>query len=149
MAAAELLGEDFGVAADVWSVPSFTEVRREALVVERRNRLRPGAARERSWVEECFAGTEGPFVAATDYMRSVADQVRTWVPRRYVTLGTDGFGRSDTRTRLRSFFEVDRHSVVLAALAALAADDEVPESAPSRAIEKYGLDADKPAPWTV
>ena len=149
MAAAELLAEDFGVAADVWSVPSFTEVRRDAMAVERRNRRRPGAAPERSWVEECFAGTEGPFVAATDYMRSVADQIRTWVPGRYVTLGTDGFGRSDTRARLRSFFEVDRYNVVLATLSALAAEGRVSDSIPGEAIEKYDLDPDKPAPWTV
>jgi pyruvate dehydrogenase E1 component len=149
LAAAELLAEDFGVAADVWSVPSFTEVRRDALAVERRNRRRPDAEPERSWAEQCFAETEGPFVAATDYMRSVADQIRTWVPGRYVTLGTDGFGRSDTRARLRSFFEVDRHNVVLAALSALAAEDKVSGAAVGEAISRYELDPDKPAPWTV
>ncbi|MEZ5331697.1 MAG: pyruvate dehydrogenase (acetyl-transferring), homodimeric type [Thermoanaerobaculia bacterium] len=149
IAAGELLAADFGVAADVWSVPSFTEVRRDALAVERRNRLRPGESPEASWAETSFAEVEGPFVAATDYMRSVADQIRAWVPGRYVTLGTDGFGRSDTRARLRSFFEVDRFNVVAAALWALAAEGAVPSSAPTEAIEKYDLDPEKPAPWTV
>jgi pyruvate dehydrogenase E1 component len=149
LAGADLLAADFGVAADVWSVTSFTELRREGLAVERRNRLHPLAAPERSWVEEQLAGRSGgPFVAATDYVRTFADQIRPWVPGRYVVLGTDGFGRSDYRRKLRSFFEVDRHHVAVAALKALADDGIVEPSVVQTAIERYGIDAGAPAPWT-
>jgi pyruvate dehydrogenase E1 component len=149
IAAAELLQQDFGVAADVWSVTSWTELRREGMAVERRNRLHPDAEPQRSYVERCLTPRTGPVLAASDSMRLVADQIRPWVPRRFVALGTDGYGRSDTRRRLRRFFEVDREHVAVAALRALADDGRVDRARVGEAIGKYGLDAEKPAPWTV
>jgi pyruvate dehydrogenase E1 component len=149
LAAADLLRADWGVESDVWSAPSFTELARQGNAVARENLLRPGAAPRPSYVEEQLAGTRGPVVAATDYVRAYAEQIRAFVPRRYVVLGTDGFGRSDTRERLRSFFEVDRFHVVLAALQALAGDGTLPREKAAEAVKKYGIDADRPAPWTV
>ncbi|MBI1395244.1 MAG: alpha-ketoglutarate dehydrogenase [Betaproteobacteria bacterium] len=147
IAAAEMLEQDWQVVADVWSVTSFTELRRDGLGVERHNRLHPGDERREAWVERCLNPTAGPVIAATDYMRTVPDMIRTWVPRRYVTLGTDGFGRSDTRAALRNFFEVDRRHVVVATLAALADDGVVERAVVREAIDKYGIDADHPNPW--
>jgi pyruvate dehydrogenase E1 component len=147
MAAAELLQQDFGVAADVWSCPSFTELRREGMAAERWNLLNPEAAPRKSHVEQCLDGRKGPAVAATDYMRSFADQIRPWVKRTYKVLGTDGFGRSDYRRQLRKFFEVDRHYVAVAALRALAEDGAVPASKAAEAIKKYGIDPSKACPW--
>jgi pyruvate dehydrogenase E1 component len=149
MAAAELLQQDFGVVADVWSVPSFTELRREGIEVERWNRLHPTAKAKQSYVAECLGTGKGPVVASTDYMRSFADQIRPFVPGRYVTLGTDGFGRSDTREKLRRFFEVDRHHVAVAALQALAEEGTKPAKQVAEAIQKYDLDMEAPPPWTV
>jgi pyruvate dehydrogenase E1 component len=149
IAAADLLAADFGVAADVWSVPSFTELRRDGLAAERWNMLHPTEPPRRSFVEACLAERAGPVVAATDYVRAFPDQIRAFVPRRYRVLGTDGFGRSDYRRRLRSFFEVDRHWVALAALDALAADGTVARSVPAEAITRYGINPDKPNPVVV
>jgi len=147
IAAGELLERDWGVAADVWSVTSFTELRREGLHVERHNRLKADEQPLQSWVEQCLAPTSGPIVAATDYMRAVPDMIRTWVPRHYVTLGTDGFGRSDTRAALRAFFEVDRFHITVAALKSLADDGTLDRSVVTQALEKYGIDRSKPNPW--
>ena len=147
-AAADLLESDFGVAADVWSVTSFTELRRDGLEAERWSRLHPTEAPRAAYVEETLGPTEGPVVAATDYMRAFADQIRPFVPRRYTMLGTDGFGRSDYRVALRRFFEVDRHHVAVAALEALARDGAVEPAVVQKAIERYGLDADAEPPWT-
>jgi len=149
IAAAGLLASDFGVAADVWSVPSFTELRRDGLAAERWNMLHPLDEPRRSYVEACLAGRPGPVVASTDYIRAFADQIRPFVPRRYQVLGTDGFGRSDYRRKLRAFFEVDRHYVTLAALNVLAADGAVPAKVVAEAIERYGIDPDKPDPVLV
>jgi pyruvate dehydrogenase E1 component len=146
IAAADLLADDFGVTADVWSVPSFTELRRDGLAADRWNLLHPGEQPRVSYVESCLADRDGPVVAATDYVKTFADQIRPFVPRRYNVLGTDGFGRSDYRRRLRQFFEVDRHFVALAALSALAAEGAVPASAVADAIGRYGIDPDKPDP---
>jgi pyruvate dehydrogenase E1 component len=146
-AAAVLLADDFGVQADVWSVPSFNELRRDGLEADRWNRLHPEEKPRRSWVERCLGGRPGPIVASTDYVRSFADQIRSWVGGRYVVLGTDGFGRSDLREELRRFFEVDRHHVVVAALSALAEEGTVPAAKVGEAIAKYGIDPDAPAPW--
>jgi pyruvate dehydrogenase E1 component len=146
IAAADLLAEDFGVAADVWSVPSFTELRRDGLAAERWNMLHPTEELRRSYVESCLAGRSGPVVASTDYVKAFADQIRPFVPNRYTVLGTDGFGRSDYRRVLRSFFEVDRHFVVVAALRSLARDGALPASVAADAIAKYGIDPDKPDP---
>jgi pyruvate dehydrogenase E1 component len=149
IAASGLLAADWGVSADVWSVPSFTQLRRDGIEAERWNMLHPGKRERRSHVENCLADHPGPVVAATDYMRAFADQIRPYVPRRYKVLGTDGFGRSDTRQRLRSFFEVDRHYVTLAALKALADEEQLPSSRVEAAIKKYGIDPEKPNPVTV
>jgi pyruvate dehydrogenase E1 component len=147
VAAADLLEADFGVRADVWSVTSFTELRREGIEAERWNRLHPTEEPRRAHVESCFAGVDGPFVAATDYVRTLADQIRPFVPGRYVVLGTDGFGRSDYRRKLRSFFEVDRHHVAIATLKALADDGAIEPAVVQAAIERYGVDPDADAPW--
>jgi pyruvate dehydrogenase E1 component len=150
IAAAGLLDADFGVTADIWSVPSFTELRREGLAAERWNMLHPTEPPRPSYVETCLAARpDGPVIASTDYIRSFADQIRPFVPRRYRVLGTDGFGRSDYRRNLRSFFEVDRHYVAVAALHSLAADGTVPAATVADAIARYGIDADKPNPPEV
>ncbi|WP_290518827.1 pyruvate dehydrogenase (acetyl-transferring), homodimeric type [Alcanivorax sp.] len=145
-AAAELLREDFGVAADVWSVTSFNELRREGLRMDRDDMLNPEQERELNWVEKCLKDRAGPVIASTDYMRAFADQIRPWVDAPYSVLGTDGFGRSDSRQKLRHFFEVDRYFVVLAALNALRKEGKVDAAVVKQAIEKYGIDTDKPYP---
>jgi len=149
IAAADLLAKDFGVVADVWSAPSFTELRREGLDVERWNLLHPTEPPRQSYVETCLAGRSGPVVAATDYIKAFADGIRPFVPRRYRVLGTDGFGRSDFRRRLRHFFEVDRAFVTVAALKALADEGMVPTSMVADAIRKYGIEPDKANPARV
>ncbi|MEP5232587.1 MAG: pyruvate dehydrogenase (acetyl-transferring), homodimeric type [Alloalcanivorax sp.] len=145
-AAADLLREDFGVAADVWSVTSFNELRREGLQLDRDDMLNPEKQRGPNWVEKCLDGRAGPVIASTDYMRAFADQIRPWVKAPYSVLGTDGFGRSDSRQKLRHFFEVDRYFVVLAALNALRKEGKVEVAVVKQAIEKYGIDTDKPYP---
>jgi pyruvate dehydrogenase E1 component len=149
IAAADLLKTDWGVEADLWSCPSFTELARDCMRVTRHNMLHPTAKPGLSHAETCLKDTTGPVIAATDYMRAYADQIRACVGRRYVVLGTDGFGRSDTREKLRHFFEVDRHYVTLAALKALADEGTLPAAKVAEAIRKYGIDPAKPAPWTV
>jgi pyruvate dehydrogenase E1 component len=149
LAAADILADRFDIPADVWSVTSFSELRREALGVERWNDLHPEAEQRKSYVSTCLDGKPGPFVAATDYMKTVPDQIRQWVPGRYSVLGTDGFGRSDGRTALRKFFEVDRHSIVVTALKALADDGMVDNRTVSKAIAEFGIDPDKPDPVTL
>jgi pyruvate dehydrogenase E1 component len=149
LAAAELLNSDFGIPADVWSVTSFSELRREGLDVERWNARHPTSPKRTSYVETALAGKQGPFVAATDNMKTVADQIRQWVPGRYVVLGTDGFGRSDGRDALRAHFEVDRKSIAVAALKALADDGGVDQKTVVEAIARLGIDPEKPNPLTV
>jgi pyruvate dehydrogenase E1 component len=149
LAAADLLQEQFGIPADVWSVTSFSELRREALDVARWNARHPGAEQRTSYVEKALAGRQGPFIAATDYMKIVADQIRQWVPGRYVSLGTDGFGRSDGREALRSFFEVDRKSIALAALGALADEGGVDGKTVKEAFKQLGVDPEKRNPVTL
>ena len=149
IAAAELLEKDFGVAADVWSVTSFNELRREGLDCERWNMLHPEAPRRASYVEQCLVQRSGPVVAATDYIKAYADQIRPYLPGRYKVLGTDGFGRSDRRKKLRHFFEVDRYYVAVAALKALADDGAIGAKEVSKAIKLYQINPDKPNPTTV
>jgi pyruvate dehydrogenase E1 component len=149
IAAADLLAADFDITADIWSVPSFTELRREGLDVERWNMLHPTQPPRRSHVEVCLAERQGPVIAASDYMKAFADQIRPFVPQRYRVLGTDGFGRSDYRRSLRSFFEVDRHFIAVAALKALADEGAVAASAAADAITRYGIDPEKPNPARV
>ena len=150
IAGADLLREDFGVGADVWSVTSFTELERDGKATERWNRLHPTEEPRASFVEKSLAGREGPAVASTDYVRTFAEQIRPFMRgRRYEVLGTDGFGRSDFRVKLRRFFEVDRHHVAVAALRALADEGTVERSVVGQAIEKYGVDPETAPPWTV
>jgi pyruvate dehydrogenase E1 component len=150
IAAAELLKKDWGVESDLWSCPSFTELAREGNAAARWNLLNPTAKKPRlPHVEQCLKDTRGPVVASTDYVRLVAEQIRPFVPRRYTVLGTDGFGRSDTREKLRHFFEVDRHWVTIAALKALANDGTIENARVAEAIGKYGIDSNKPNPMTV
>ena len=151
IAAAELLEKDWGVAADVWSAPSFTELRREGLAADRWNLLHPEDKPRQSYVEQCLAKRAGPVVAATDYMKTFAEQIRPFMPQGkvYRVLGTDGFGRSDTRPQLRHFFEVNRYWVAIAALKALVDQGELKAKTVSEAIAKYGIDPAKPDPTTV
>ena len=149
IAAADLLKSDWGVESDLWSCPSFTELARDGMRVARENLMNPTAKPKHGHVETCLNDTTGPVIAATDYMRAYADQIRAFVGRRYVVLGTDGFGRSDTREKLRRFFEVDRFYVTVAALKALADEGTLPASKVADAMKKYDLDPAKPAPWTV
>ena len=149
IAAAELLKNDWGVTSDIWSCPSFNELGRDGRAVTRWNMLHPTEKARVPWVTQQLAGTKGPVIASTDYVREFADQIRELVPRRYKVLGTDGFGRSDSRKNLRRFFEVNRFYVTVAALKALADDGELPAAKVAEAIKKYEIDAEKPAPWTV
>ena len=150
IAGAELLEKDFGISADIWSVTSFTELRREALEVERWNMLHPEEKTRVSYVTKCLAERgDGPVIAATDYMKLFAEQIRSAVPANYKVLGTDGFGRSDYRKSLRSFFEVDRYHVAVAALKALADENKVPSKQVSEAIKKYGINPERPIPTRV
>ena len=148
-AAAELLAKDFGVTSEIWSVTSFTELRRDGLDAERWNMLHPEATPRLSYVEQCLGKGQGPVIAATDYMKAIGDGIRPYVPAHYKVLGTDGFGRSDYRRKLRSFFEVDRYHVAVAALKALADDQRLPAKRVSEAIAKYQIDPERPSPTRV
>ncbi len=149
IAAADLLRNDWGVEADIWSCPSFTQLARDGNECARWNLLHPAKPPRTCHVGECLKDTQGPVIASTDYVRAFAEQIRPFVPRRYTVLGTDGFGRSDTREKLRYFFEVDRHWVTLASLAALAEDGAIDRQKVADAIKKYGIDPEKPNPLTV
>ncbi|MBW2499922.1 MAG: pyruvate dehydrogenase (acetyl-transferring), homodimeric type, partial [Deltaproteobacteria bacterium] len=146
LAAAEMLEHDHGIAADVWSVTSFNELARDGQDVDRWNLLHPESERRLSYVERQLGRTVGPVVAATDYMRAYAEQIRAYVPRSYRTLGADGWGRSDGREKLRRFFEVDRSFVCVAALSALAGEGAVDRARVAEAIRKYGIDTERPGP---
>ncbi len=149
VAAAAILEKDYGVPADVYSVTSFSELRRNALSIARWNMLHPNETQQQNYVQQTLAGCEGPFIAATDYMKTVADQIRQWVPGPYTALGTDGFGRSDSRAELRRFFEVDRHYVVVASLKALADAGKIDKKTVSKAMQAFGIDPEKSNPLTV
>ncbi|STX28760.1 pyruvate dehydrogenase E1 component oxidoreductase protein AceE [Legionella beliardensis] len=148
IAAAELLQNDYDVTADIWSVTSFNELRRDGLAVERHNRMHPNEAQQQSYVAQQLADCQGPVVAATDYMRLYADQIRPFVPALYKVLGTDGYGRSDTRARLRHFFEVDAKFIALAALEALIEQGSLPKSVLKDALKRYNINPDKLDPAT-
>jgi pyruvate dehydrogenase E1 component len=149
LAAADLLRDDFGVAADVWSATSFTLLHRDGESAARWNLLHPDQPPRRAYVAEQLDGHDGPVIAATDYVKTFAEQIRPFVERRFHALGTDGFGRSDTRKQLRAFFEVDRRWIALAALKALADDGTIESAVVTEAIAKYGIDPAKPEPTTV
>ncbi len=142
------LAADWGVEAEVWSVTSYKSLREDAISIERWNRLHPGEPERVPFVTESLAGSSGPIVAVTDFMRSVPDQVSRWMPRRFTSLGTDGFGRSDTREVLRRFFEVDAAHVVVAVLSSLAAEGAVSAGTVRAAIDRYGIDPGSDDPWT-
>jgi pyruvate dehydrogenase E1 component len=142
LAGADLLRADFGVESDVWSVTSFTELRRDGIEADRDNRLHPTREPRAAYVQESLGGSDAPVVAATDYLRTLPDLIRPWVDAPYAVLGTDGFGRSDFRRELRRFFEVDRHHVAVAALHALGRGEDA-----AKAIEQYDIDTEAQAPW--
>lgn len=147
--AAQLLETDYGVCADVWSVPSFTELRREALDVERHNRLHPEQKAKTPYVTQCLQNQPGPILATTDYMRLFADQIRNFIDKPYHVLGTDGFGRSDTRSQLRHFFEVDAQTIAYTAIYALTQDGQLPHHMATDALKRYGIDVDKQNPMNT
>jgi len=149
LGAAELLMNDFGIPTDVWSVTSFNELRRDALDVERWNHLHPESEPRKCYVEQKFAGRPGPYIAATDYMKIVADQIQRWVPGQFISLGTDGYGRSDARAALRQHFEVDKRFIAVSTLKALADEGTLDQKTVAQAIEKYGIDPDRPNPVTL
>ena len=154
-AAAELLEKDWGVGADVWSATSFTELRRNGLASDRWNMLHPESKPRVPYITECLEKRPGPVIAASDYIKTFADQIRPFIPkdsaqsRIFRVLGTDGFGRSDSRAKLRHFFEVNRYFVTIAALKALADQGEGKSKTVADAIKKYGIDPDKADPVTV
>ena len=137
--AQKLLREDWGVSADVWSVTSWNELRRDGLKTDRHNFLNPSATPQVSWVTEKLAGTEGPVVAVSDFMRAVQDQIRDWVPNDFVSLGTDGWGMSDTRGALRRHFKVDAESIAVAVLQQLCNQGEIKQSIVTQAMDKYRI----------
>ncbi len=147
--AGEMLEKEWGISADVWSVTSFNELRRDGLDAERWNMLNPEKPQRLSYVAELMKGAQGPTIASTDYMKAFAEQIAGFVPGKFVALGTDGYGRSDSREALRSFFEVDKYYVVVAALKALADEGKLPASKVAEAIKNYKLDVNKPNPTTV
>ena len=156
IAGADLLASDWNVQSDVWSVTSFNELQRDGVAAQRWNMLHPDDEPRLSYVQQCLQGREGPGIAATDYIRTFAQQIQPFVAstgsartRRYVALGTDGYGRSDFRRKLREFFEVDRHFVTLAALKTLADEGAIPKNAVKEALRKYHIDPSKPNPITV
>jgi pyruvate dehydrogenase E1 component len=148
-AAAEILETEFGVHSNIWAVTSYNELTRDGLQTDRLNLLNPEGEKVISYVSQQLADQAGPVIAASDYMKNYANQIRKWVPQSYHVLGTDGFGRSDTRAKLRHFFEVDRHWVVITALYALAEDNVIEGKVVTEAIKKFGLDTSKPNPMTV
>tara|TARA_B100000959_G_scaffold131265_1_gene137590 strand:- start:9118 stop:11778 length:2661 start_codon:yes stop_codon:yes gene_type:complete len=149
IAAADLLEEDFSISANIWSVTSFNELRREGLSTKRLNLLNPDKKQKLSYVESAFKDNDIPVVAATDYMKIFADQIREFIPNKYIVLGTDGFGRSDTRSQLRKFFEVNRYYIVVASLKALAEEGKLSTDKISEAIKKYNIDQNKPEPTSI
>ncbi len=147
--AGRLLDKDWSIDADIWSVTSFNELAREGHDIDRWNMLHPLKDPKVSYVEKCLKDRRGPAVAASDYIRAFPEQIRKWVPGKYHVLGTDGFGRSDTRAQLRKHFEVNAKYIAVAALKALSDDGDFPAGKIEEAIQKYGIDLDKPNPITV
>ncbi len=149
MAAADLLKSDFNIESDIWSMTSINELAREASDITRWNQLHPTKKAKQSYIGKLLSDRKGPAIIATDYTQTYSDQIRAYVPMQYTVLGTDGFGRSDTRTNLRTFFEVNRYYVVVAALKALSDDGEIESKVVQQAIKKYNIDPEKPNPLKV
>ena len=146
IAAAEILSKDYGVAADIWSVTSFNELRKDGMEVERRNLLNPNGKKEKTYIEKCLEDRDGPVIAVSDYVRSFTDQIRPYTGKAFYSLGTDGFGRSDTRKNLRRFFEVDKEHIVAYTLSALAKEQLIASDNAEKAIKKYNIDKNKAFP---
>ncbi len=144
--AQQILAEKYGVPADVWSVTSYNELRRDALAIERWNRLHPAEPEKRPYILTALDGSDGPIVAATDFMKAVPDQLSPWLLNRLVTLGTDGFGRSDNRQYLRSHFEINAESIAAAALSRLSRDGKFDTQRAARSLEELGVDTEKVDP---
>ena len=149
IAAQQLLDTEFGIETNVWSVTSYTELRREAMSVERWNLLHPEEPAKETYLGKVLADENGPVVAASDYMKIHADQVREFIPQKYYVLGTDGFGRSDSRANLRDFFEVNRYYICIVALKALADEGSISPQVVSKAMQQFSIDPDKPDPLTI
>jgi pyruvate dehydrogenase E1 component len=149
LAAADLLKRDWNIDPGIWNVTSFSELRREAEETERWNLIHPESKQRQSHLEKCLSKHRVPTVAVSDYVKMLSEQIGPYVPGPYYALGTDGFGRSDTRENLRHFFEIDRYYITLAAIRALAIEGKVDISKAEKAIEKYNIDPEKPSPITV
>jgi pyruvate dehydrogenase E1 component len=144
--AAEILSADFGIDSDIWSVTSFNELRKDAIEIERKNLLNPDKKPEKTYIERCFEKRIGPFIAATDYIRTLSEGIRNYIPGTYVTLGTDGFGRSDTRKNLRKFFEVNKEFIVYSTLSTLVKEQKIASKVATDTMKKYNIDPKKPIP---
>jgi pyruvate dehydrogenase E1 component len=149
IAAAKILSKEYNIDSDVWSVTSFNELRKDGMTVERRNLLNPLNKPEKSYVENCLGKREGPIIAASDYMRSFADQIRPYTSKAFYSFGTDGYGRSDSRKNLRDFFEVDKAHIVAYTLSALAKEQLIPTKYAEKAMKKYNIDKNKPIPTVL
>ena len=146
IAAAEVLSKEYNIDSDVWSVTSFNELRKDGMETERKNLLNPGGKPEKSYVEKCLEKRDGPIIAASDYVRSFADQIRPYLSKPFYSFGTDGYGRSDGRKQLRKFFEVDKEHIVTYALSALAKEQLISSKYAEKAMKKYNIDKNKPIP---
>ena len=146
IAAAEVLSKEYNIDSDVWSVTSFNELRKDGMETERKNLLNPGEKVKESYVQKCLEKREGPIIAASDYVRSFADQIRPYLSKSFYSFGTDGYGRSDSRKKLRKFFEVDKEHIVTYALSALAKEQLISSKYAAKAMKKYNINKDKPIP---
>jgi len=149
ISAAKILSEEYSIDSDVWSVTSFNELRKDGMKIERENLLNPTEKPKKSYVEECLGGRDGIIIAATDYMRSFADQIRPYTSKNFYSFGTDGYGRSDSRKNLRKFFEVDKEHIVTYTLSALAKEQLISSTFAEKAMKKYKINKDKPMPITL
>ncbi len=147
IAASDILKQEFDIESDVWSVTSFNELRKDGLQIMRQNRLQPDKPKQKSYVESMLAGFKGPVIAATDYMKIYADQIREFIPNPFISLGTDGFGRSDTRENLRYFFEVNRYFIVISALSGLVDNNQLETSVLQKAMKRFKIDSNKDCPF--
>ena len=147
--AADILSKEFSIDCDVWSVTSFSELQRDGIEVERNNMLNPDKGRKLTYLEKCLKGRSGPIIAATDYVRVHADQIRPYIKSNFYSLGTDGYGRSDTRKKLREFFEVNKESIVVNTLSALSSEQKISSKVVKQAMSKYKIKVDKPIPTKV
>ena len=146
IAAAEILQKDYKIDSNIWSVTSFSELRKEAIEIERYNLLNPDKKPKKSYIEQCLSKTEGPIVAASDYIRLNSDQIRSFIRKSFYSFGTDGYGRSDTRKNLRKFFEVDKEHIVTYSLSVLAKEQLIPSKYAEEAIKKFNINPEKPMP---